>query len=198
MVTALIQKEPALLYGIDRIGKIGLWAAILTLFTSYTTHGDTMQILAHNPIEGNYAIVATGDFDVELTGGINFETALETAGDGTPFATLKLNLKGDDRESNHDLGFLISQQDRSEPLTTGTYRVANRIEGFLNHFDGVFGFANVKKWGELPFFAQSGRISIRSLKGDYLQGSMEIVLRNANGKRINLRGNFTAIRQNEK
>ncbi|MEK6152680.1 hypothetical protein WIW50_05450 [Flavobacteriaceae bacterium 3-367] len=198
MVTALIQKEPALLYGMTRIANIGLWVAILTLFTSYTTHEDASAMLGDSPIAGNYSIRATGDFNVELTGGVAFEIAQETASDGTPFATLKLNLKGNDGESHHDLGFLISQQNQSEPITAGTYRVPGSIDGFLNYFDGVFGFANVKKWGELPFFAQRGKISIRSIEADYLQGSMEIRLQNANGKTINLTGNFTAIRQNEK
>ncbi len=136
----------------------------------------------------------SGDFNMALKGEVYFETALETASDGTPFSTLKLNLKN--HKESHSLGFFISKQNHSKQITMGTYKVLEHIDGFLNYFDGVFGFAHIKELGELPFFAHKGKITIFHVGKDSLRGQLAVVLENPNGQRIDVTGNFTALKQN--
>lgn len=169
-------------------------AAILLLFTSYGPVKNTLN--ESMLLEGNYTLKATGDFNLELKGEIHFETALKISGDGTPFSILELNLENDKKESRHSMGFLISEQNRPKGISEGIYKVPKDIDGFLNYFDGVFGFANIEGMGELPFFAQKGRITIHRIHESSLRGTIEVTMQNSNGKKVNVIGDFTAVKQN--
>ncbi|MFK5973076.1 MAG: hypothetical protein QM485_07325 [Flavobacteriaceae bacterium] len=144
--------------------------------------------------EGSYSLWASGNLNQELKGVIRFETGVEMAGDRTSFSVLELKLNNDSDTIRHSMGFLISRQNQSHEITIGTYRVAEDIDKLLSDFDGVFGFANVDIMGELPFFAQRGRIVITRLTQNVLEGSIMVTLRNSSKKTIKVNGYFKAIR----
>lgn len=145
-------------------------------------------------LEGSYSLQASGNLNQELRGGISFKTDIKTATDRTSFSILELKLKNDSDKIGHSMGFLISRQNQSHEITVGTYRVVEDINGLLNNFEGVFGFANVDVMGELPFFAQKGKIVITHLTKDTLEGSIMVTLRNSRKKTIKVNGHFMAIR----
>jgi hypothetical protein len=119
---------------------------------------------------------------------------VETAADGTQVSTLRLTLQNSKNVTAHTLNFLISRENESRQLSTGTYKISKNIDGFLNHFDGVFGFANIGILGELPFFAEQGKITVFETGKDNMRGTIDISLKNANGNQLTLRGNFLADR----
>jgi hypothetical protein len=104
-------------------------------------------------------------------------------------------LRNNENKDTHSLGFLICDQDNAKEIQRGSYKVPGKIEGFLNYFDGVFGFANIKALGEQPFFAESGRIVIADVGSVILHGKIDVQLENPEGKRLSIKGNFTAIRR---
>jgi len=175
--------------------KAGIWILIPLLFTSYISPRKIFEETVK--LEGSYDLRTTGKSNLELTGEIDFETTIETSNNGIPFSTLKLNLKNNKKEVVHSLGFLISEQNNSSQLKQGTYKVSRKIEGFLNCFDGVFGFANIKVLGELPFFARKGKITILQINDRRLRGNIDITMESPNGKQIHITGNFTAAKTRE-
>ena len=74
---------------------------------------------------------------------------------------------------------------------TGIYNV-NSIDGFLNHFNGVFVVANIAELGEMPFFATEGNVRITELSKKSVQGKLNVELSNAEGQKIKIAGNFEA------
>jgi len=81
---------------------------------------------------------------------------------------------------------LISKQNQSISIKKGKYGVAEDIEGFLNDFDGVFGFANVGSIGEEPFFAKKGSVVITQLTELGLRGNINITFKCNNELKFSL------------
>ena len=168
--------------------KIGLFALMPLFLTSSAKVEDTILL------EKGYSLQVTGVLNQELKGTMSYETDIKITTGGTSFSTLELKLSNDLGEIRHSMGFLISQQAQSNTISVGTYNVAESIDGFLNDFDGVFGFADLDVMSDLPFFAQKGEIIITDLGKNKLEGSMVITLRNSNGKLIKVNGDFLARR----
>ncbi|PCJ92842.1 MAG: hypothetical protein COA50_15020 [Flavobacteriaceae bacterium] len=167
---------------------------VLVIFTSGTSK---RKLIKSNLENGNYSISTTGDIQKKFKGVIYFETVDVTSSKGIRYNTLKLGLKNHKNHQMHSMQFLISKKtEKGQQIKTGTYKVANNIDGFINCFDGVFGFANIRSSGELPFFANSGKIKIEYISQDVLKGTIEVAMNNSERKRINIQGNFTANRKN--
>ncbi len=148
-------------------------------------------------LEGRYLIKSSGDFNKELKGYINFETSKEKSANGKNFSTLKLDLKNEDKSPKHSLEFLISKQNQDKHIpVVGSYSIVKDIDGFLNYFDGVFGFANIRDLGEAPLFAHKGKITIDHFDDNCLSGLLTVNLQNSGGKRIYLTGSFVATKRN--
>lgn len=143
---------------------------------------------------GEYDLQSTGNLNKNLTGDVTFETAIEKTNSGTSFSTLRLKLDDGKSNAEHMMQFLISKENSSIEIALGTYKVTKDEDGFLNYFDGVFGFANIKALGEFPLFSQKGEIEIKYIDTQTVRGYMQIDLRNAIGKSIHLEGGFMAKR----
>ena len=57
----------------------------------------------------------------------------------------------------HSMELLITKQNQSSPIKKGKYGVSEDIEGFINDFDRVFGFAKKGKVG----ITQISRLGLR-------------------------------------
>lgn len=176
----------------SKIAKIGLWVLVPTLFLSGTKldNQSSSTIL----VNGDYTMQITGNLNNKLSGVFDFETAIETTSKGITFSTLKLKL--DSRESvlPHSMEFLISKENTTDLLPAGTYKVSGNQEGFLNYFDGVFGFANINALGELPLFAKSGEVQIDYLDNTTVKGTLRLNMSNTIGKSVQIRGSFVATK----
>lgn len=172
-----------------KILKIFFGVVAFILVTSSSSKGEVVPV----NFFGEYTLHATGDYDIKLNGKVVFEQAIETSVNGTTFSTLKLDLKNEENGLHH-IGFLISKENESKPLDSRTYKVSKQINGFINHFDGVFGFANINTIGKTPFFANSGKITIKQMDDRKVTGYLEVVMYNSNHKKINVKGSFIASR----
>ncbi|WP_282160024.1 hypothetical protein [Ulvibacterium marinum] len=175
---------------IIKVAKVGLLALLpLFLISNYR-----LEVPLGNPNElgSKYILEATGVVNTVFEGKVRFETSIKEANNGTFTSTLVLKLENVEEGHQHAVEFLISRQDSPNELPVGTYKVTKNIEGFMDSFDGIFGYANFKALGELPFFAKQGTITISGLHDDFLQGSLEITMYNADEQEITISGSFVA------
>lgn len=173
----------------SKIAKLVLWVLVPTLFIS----GTKLENLP--PSEGDYMMQITGNLSDSFSGGVDFETASVTTSKGISFSTLKLKFDNKESIASHSLEFLISRENTSGVLSTGTYEVSRNQEGLLNYFDGVFGFANINVLGESPLFAKSGKIQIDYIDNTTVKGKISIQMTNSIGKSVGVNGNFTVKKQ---
>lgn len=74
----------------------------------------------------------------------------------------------------------------------GSFAVARRISGFMEDFDGVFGYANIEALGELPYFTHYGSITIERVSDAEIGGYADLTFRSPEGSLFNLKGGFMA------
>lgn len=175
-----------------KIFKIGLLVVVSTLFIS----GTKLDGLSSPAIlvDDDYDLRISGNLNDNLNGRVNFETAIETTSKGISFSTLRLKLNDDEDFLPHSIEFLISKANTKDLLPVGTYKISRNQEGFLNYFDGVFGFANINALGESPLFAKSGEIRIDYLDDNTVKGTLSISMGNTMGRHIQIQGHFRATR----
>ena len=173
--------------------KIGFWILLPLLFISGTKGSN--DFYASNNFEGSYELQVTGALEQQLCGMVYFENTLETNNQGIPFSTLSLKFTNNESLDQHSMELLISKQNQSISIKKGKYGVAEDIEGFLNDFDGVFGFANVGSIGEEPFFAKKGSVVITQLTELGLRGNINITFKCNNGTKIFINGSFSAAKK---
>ena len=170
--------------------KISFWILLPLLFIS-GTKGD-QDIYVSNYFEGSYELQATGALEQQLCGVVYFENTLETNAQGIQCSTLSLKFISNESSDQHSMELLITKQNQSSPIKKGKYGVSEDIEGFLNDFDGVFGFANVRSIGEEPFFANTGKVVITQITELGLRGYMDVTLKCNKGNKIFINGSFSA------
>ena len=173
--------------------RFAIWFIIPFVFTSYNSPFKENKEPAF--AEGRYTLRTSGNQPMLLQGTIVFSSNVTVSLKGQPSSTVKLDLVNNGNERGHSLGFLIRRQNWKEELRQGNYKVPGEIDGFIKDFEGVFGFANIKEMGELPFFTKNGIIGISYIGPNLLSGNLEIKLMNSEGKSLNIKGDFTAIRK---
>lgn len=177
-----------------KIAKIGLWVFVPMILISGTELN--YKTLEENRLfYGEYVLQVNGDLNEDLVGIINFETITKNTDNGVRFSAIKLILDNDNQNLNHSMQFIIANENLSGQISDGLYLVSTDFDGFLNYFDGVFGFANIETLGELPFFTKKGNIQIKYLGNNILSGTLQVRLKNANDELINLSGDFVATKK---
>jgi len=171
--------------------KIGFWIVLPFLLIS-NAKIDPLTVNA-TVLEGAYDLQFSGATQKHLEGSVSFETKFIYEGDNASEPSLLLKFWNKDENAAHFIEFMIAKHEREERITTGTYNVNKKINGFLNDFDGVFGFANIKNLGEQPFFSHSGKIVITKSTDRGLIGHIRVSLTDMQGRVIWVKGNFHAI-----
>lgn len=172
--------------------KISFWILVPLLFISNVK---VEPLTIPNNFEGNYDLKATGAIEQSLEGKVSFKTYTESSDNGTPFSSLSLTFVNEEHGFEHELEFIISEQNESEVLGTGKYEIKDNIDGFLNNFDGVFGYANIKIIGEQPLFTTMGKVVITRIGKADLKGYADVTLRSNDGKELMIKGDFHAIKR---
>lgn len=175
-----------------RIAALSLFGMFCVFLISQAKMNST--ILYNQDSIGKYALQSTGNLSQFLDGKMNFESTIEIDRNSNTTSILKLKLDGDDNDLTHSMEFLISKENTNEQISKGSYLISQDPIGFLKNFDGVFGFANINALGELPFFAKSGEVRIDFVDDFTVKGMLNVSLRNANGKSINIEGDFVALK----
>lgn len=171
--------------------KFTLWGMLLLFVSSHGT--PDYPHIRFLPDAGTYELQANGEEDINLLGSVSFERIQEKKENGHTYSVVKLHLAGDERKSPHTLGFFIARDGENLPLDRGTYRFKKDIEGFLEHFEGAFGFASINAYGEKPFFAREGKLTIGHVGKESMSGSLAISMVNADGETLHLGGDFNAL-----
>ena len=173
--------------------KVGLWVFLSLIFTSNNSteiKSDKLVLAA-----GRYVLNVAGESEFQLHGIINFETAIKRSSKGKEYTILKLNLNDGQELPGHSLGFFLSKQHQSLKMARGRHKISGNIEGFLDYFDGVFGFANINQFGESLFFAKNGAITINNIDDKILKGGINVVFENPNKGSFEINGNFIALKK---
>ncbi|NAS10826.1 hypothetical protein [Poritiphilus flavus] len=178
---------------LNRLLGPALLSIVSLIFVSYIPASSESGYIHVFPIEGSYELNTDGVYHLQLRGESYFEIGTEKTASGKPFKVIKLNLKSGEGHADHSLGFVISQKGENTISLPGTFQVNEKIDGFLDSFEGVFGFANIPDLGEQPFFAKRGKITISKTGLDKLGGRIDVRLVNPEGKQLIIKGNFTAI-----
>ena len=166
--------------------------AITFLCTSYIP---TFQsFIKSEPRPGHYEIVVKGENPIYLKGSVNFHSQPAISREGEPYTKWNIRLRNHQSSEKHFLDFYLVNTLSTDALDTGSYPITENIESFIDEFKGVFGFADIDSFGELPYFSKQGRITILDAGEENLTGSLQLELRNAAGKMIAVEGNFSAAK----
>ena len=167
--------------------KISIIILVPLLFLS-GIKPDYAKVIKDVKLVGTYSFRSTGTINSNFTGDIAFKTSEHNSSENESFSTIKFKLVN----HNHSMDFLISKKNASRKILPGTYKVTNDSDGFLNYFEGVFGYANIEESGEMPFFTREGEIKIKYIDNKTVYGFLKIDLDNANNESIHIKGNFIA------
>lgn len=90
------------------------------------------------------------------------------------------------------LGFLVPLSESGAEIQPKSYRVDPEQKGFMNGFEKVFGYADLK--GETPslFFTRSGKLEILRADPGLVSGRLEMDLDDGHGHILRLKGSFKA------
>ncbi len=179
---------------IEKTHKFVRFFSWLFVFGLFFSGVDNSEVNRAFYLDGKYHLNTSGTLNKELVGDIAFEIAHKKSVKGKMYSTLQLNLKNSDDGIEHSMQFLISSVNKHKSITKGVYKVVNNIDGFINCFDGVFGFANVQLLGEEPFFANKGVITIYHLEDEKVQGYIDVKMQNQNKKYFKIKGKFQAYK----
>lgn len=100
-----------------------------------------------------------------------------------------LNLVFTDTRYNGRMELVMRIPNGGTERYNGEYQVG-KVDGFLNGFEGIFGYFTHNDYGEKPFFANSGIVRILSLEDNRIQGYMDVTLVNDYGKKIRISDTF--------
>lgn len=173
--------------------KSGLWILLPLILLSFISNRFT-----DNPLpvgEGMYALSTKGANQKEISGNAAFRESEVVSKNGHLLNVLKINFQETALEQGLNMEFLISLRSDEEPIKEGKYYVNRYISGFIGGFNGVFGYANLHANGEEPYFSKMGHLNITSKNDDMLQGTMEVILEDIAGEKLELQGSFKALRE---
>ncbi len=171
--------------------KLGLWVILPLLLISFISRGVSNN---HPSIDsGTYQLNSMGAVNTLLKGSTSFEEDEVISGKGRLLSTLKLNFRDNANPAKIPIQFLISVDPDEQSISTGTYNISRYISGFMNNFDGVFGYANLNMLGERPFFTRKGQLVITEKNNELVSGTLDVFLEAVNGESLHLQGSFRAI-----
>ncbi|MGI9547307.1 MAG: hypothetical protein ACR2MM_08730 [Flavobacteriaceae bacterium] len=165
-----------------------LLMAITFLCTSYIPIAEHRADILPNP--GNFELVVSGNNTLYLKGSVAIEAGEMVSSEGDFYPTLNLKLLKNGKDNGQFLNLYMANPKLSHPLKTGNYAVTENIDGFIRDFKGVFGFADIDHFGELPFFSEQGQITICDTENRRVSGRLQLKLSNSAGEIIEVKGSF--------
>ena len=154
--------------------------------------GSTPNVVYPALKSGSCQFNVTGKYNLKIEGVANFHNNVEEDEWGNSRNKLLLNFVPNCNADVQTIEFVIASNkiDQNE-LLTGYYRIKT-LNGLINGFDGVYGFADINGPNELPFFIKTGGIRILKNHEDAINGSLEVQFENAYGESLNIKGSFSA------
>ncbi|MFS4466423.1 hypothetical protein [Maribacter sp. 2210JD10-5] len=153
--------------------------------------GGSKEHLETKVLPNSESLLTTkGALNQELMANVSFAFNVLSSIKEDFVSTLSINFVDTaEEDTEYEINLTITKNDNVEGIADGTYDV-EKIEGFLNNFDNVFGVANIASLGEKPFFAKGGTIKIQSRRNNTLKGVLEITFVNEQGATFEIKGAF--------
>ena len=138
---------------------------------------------------GVYQFEFSGLVDQKSTGEAYFKNIVETDLVGKKVNSFELSFRSKD---NSDIEFIISSRSIGlNGIISGVYKIKN-LDQLIHRFNGVYGFADISEFSELPFFVKTGSITIDETLAEGIVGSLEVKFENANKELLYVNGFFNA------
>ncbi|WP_419213380.1 hypothetical protein ACNR9Q_04310 [Maribacter sp. X9] len=137
--------------------------------------------------KGTYECEASGAINGKVNGFAFFKIVKQHHDSGQISQRLELSFKTEEIGKNALIQFELT----NKPDSKGVYKIKN-LERLFHGLEGVYGYADLGKQNELPFFASRGSITILENGSDILVGNLEVGFKNANNETLNLKGFFNA------
>lgn len=178
---------------------IPLGIFLLTAITFWCTSYIPSQAypITFNPDPGDFELVVSGSNELYLKGSVLLDASSRISEKGTSYPEIRLRLIGEDGNHSNFIDLFLATPDLSYPLKGGTYVITENVKGLFRDFDGVFGFADLDHFGEMPFFSKEGKITIVEADDELLLGSLKMELGNTQGQLIEIEGNFVTYQEPE-
>lgn len=173
-----------------------LLISITYLCTSYIPF--PFEVKGKQLESGSYDLKVQGRETMKLLGTASYASVPAVSDKGRNTQKFQLRLVGENKKETHSITIYFTGLESSDPLKKGTYYITQNISGFLNNFEGVFGFADIHLYGELPFFAKRGTIQISNSDERNLEGRLDLELKNNAGEVVEVSGDFAAMTAPEK
>ena len=144
---------------------------------------------------GDFELVASGNNRIDLSGTVAINCISTISSDGDLYRQFKLIFSDPEDPGKQNITIYFTKPDLNSHLERGTYYITENISGFMNNFEGVFGFADIGKMGELPYFTKKGKIKISASNENNVTGRLALVLKNNLGEIVEVKGDFVAFNQ---
>lgn len=160
---------------------------VMSLFTSYLPEKASGQIS-----KAKNHLSVEGIFNYDVPGSLFFEEFVESSTKGIENGSLTLTLES---TSTANFAVLLANTETKKPISIGTYKINVENIGGIPQSVGVFGYFNNPSSAELPFYTHHGAVTITEKTEQFMVGSVQLELINADQKRITLKGNFFATKK---
>lgn len=141
---------------------------------------------------GTYRFTLSGVLSEQrIEGSAFFNSNMLLDDAGKSIKRLELNFKNDDCKDNHLIQFELSHKQDNK----GIYKIEN-VERLFHGFNGVYGVADLGEQHELPFFVNTGSITILEIGSNEVEGDIEVKFKNATNETLFIKGVFNAKEKN--
>ncbi len=172
--------------------NIGFWFFIPFIFISKADIDPMPWALNHDydRVDSSKADEAFGRL---MDGKVTYENVVGYTQKGMPYTSVSLKFTDENGDGDQRMEFLIKEMNSQQGLRTGEYRLPDHINGFLNNYEGVFGYADITFFGEEPLFTEKGKLVITEIDQCELKGYLNVVFRDLKGKEVLVKGDFHAV-----
>lgn len=152
----------------------------MILLTSYVPY-----LAIEDSAASKYVFYVSGNITAKINGQMCFDAINKTNNRGENYTTLEFTLAD---TKKHILGLQVVEGSEIETLEQRSYVVKNNS----GSDDNVFGYLNMVDSDDLPYYTEQGEITILSFSDNICKGHLNLILKNNNGKKIQVSGDFTA------
>lgn len=136
---------------------------------------------------GTYQFQLKGVVNENINGMASFNANMLKDVSGNYVKRLELSFKNEGCANKRLIQFELAQK----PNSNGVYKIKN-LERLFHSIDGVYGFVDLGEQHELPFFIETGSITIAENDINAIAGSLEVNFKNSKDETLHLKGFFRA------
>lgn len=146
--------------------------------------------MSGEPGSGQYDLISEQDGTTrQIQGPVYYEMSGNTSSI-LQDRVFKLHFIHPKMDSGNGFGFLIPLGEEAPGIREDRYRI-QRTNAYPQ-MPSVFGYADILNEGAGLYFTEAGSISILEVGPSEIQGEMNMIMKNANGREMKVKGRFSA------